>query len=47
MGEMKNAFKMLVEGKRPLERPRCRWRIILNGISREVWIDIVDWMDLA
>jgi hypothetical protein len=28
MGEMRNAYRILVgkpEGKRPLERPRCRW----------------------
>jgi hypothetical protein len=33
MGEMKNAYKILVgkpEGKRPLERPSRRWRIILG-----------------
>jgi hypothetical protein len=32
---MKNAYKVLVvkpEGKRPLERPRRRWEIILEWI---------------
>jgi hypothetical protein len=35
MGEMRNAYRMLVgkpEGKRSLERPRCRWKIILDWI---------------
>jgi hypothetical protein len=29
MGEMRNAYKILIrklEGKRPLRRPRCRWK---------------------
>jgi hypothetical protein len=33
MAEMKNAYDILFripERKRPLERPRCRWKIILE-----------------
>jgi len=32
-GENRNAHQLLVvkpEGKRPLRRPRCRWRILLK-----------------
>jgi hypothetical protein len=31
VGEMRNAYKILIrklEGKRPLGRPRCWWKII-------------------
>jgi hypothetical protein len=35
MGQMRNAYKMFIEkpeGKRPRERPMCRWNIILKMI---------------
>jgi hypothetical protein len=35
--EMRSAYKVVVgkpEGKRPLERPRDRWEIILQGILK-------------
>jgi hypothetical protein len=38
MGQMKNEYKILdrkCEGKRPLGRPRHRWRIILEWILGE------------
>jgi hypothetical protein len=34
-GERRDAYRALVgkpEGRRPLERPRCRWEIILKWI---------------
>jgi hypothetical protein len=34
------------EGKRPLVRPRSRWRIILKLILQK-WDWIMDWIDLA
>jgi hypothetical protein len=39
MGEMRGVCRVLVEqpeGKRPLERPRHRWRIILKWIFRKL-----------
>jgi hypothetical protein len=38
MGEGRGVYRVLVgkpEGKRPLGRPRCRWRIILRWIVRK------------
>jgi hypothetical protein len=38
LGEMRNTYRILVEGsegKRPLSRPRPRWRLILNWILRK------------
>jgi hypothetical protein len=49
MGEERKVYKVLVgkpEGKRPLERPRHRWK---NGIRmglREIGIGGVDWIRL-
>jgi hypothetical protein len=49
MGEERKVYKVLVgkpEGKRPLERPRCRWE---NGIRmdlREIGLGGVDWIRL-
>jgi hypothetical protein len=48
--EESNVYKVLVgkpEGKRPLERPRCRWE---NGIRmdlREIGWGSVEWIQLA
>jgi hypothetical protein len=50
MGEERKLYKVLVgkpEGKRPLERPRCRWG---NGIRmdlREIGLGGVDWIRLS
>ena len=38
MGKRRSVYMVLVgklEGKRPLGRPRCRWRIILKWILRK------------
>jgi hypothetical protein len=38
MGGMKNTYKNLVgkdEGKRPLGRPRCRWKDVLEWILKK------------
>jgi hypothetical protein len=42
-------YRVLVgkpEGKRPLERPRRRWRIILRWVFRK-WDGGMDWIELA
>jgi hypothetical protein len=42
MGEERNAYRILVgrpEGKRPLERPRCRWEDNIKVDLREIgWV---------
>jgi hypothetical protein len=50
MGEKRNACRILVgepEGKRPLERPRCRWLDNIKMDVREIEWDGVDWIDMA
>jgi hypothetical protein len=45
MGEKRNVYRLLVgkpEGKRPLGRPRPRWRDLL-----EMGLSVVDWIGLA
>jgi hypothetical protein len=47
-GEMKNAYKNMIgnpEGKRPLGRIRCRWRIILK-CGREIELQCVEIIHL-
>jgi hypothetical protein len=49
MGEMRSVYKILVrkpEGRRPLERPRCRWEGNIRIDLREME-DGADWMHLA
>ncbi|KAJ4435343.1 hypothetical protein ANN_17955 [Periplaneta americana] len=49
MGESRNAYRVLVgrpEGKRPLGRPRRRWKDIKMYL-REVGYDDRDWINLA
>jgi hypothetical protein len=50
MGEMRNAYIILVgkpEGKRPLGRPRRRWKGNIRLDIRDVWRGGVDGMHLA
>jgi len=49
MGEGRGVYRVLVrrpEGRRPLERPRRRWKDIRMDL-REVGCGCVDWMELA
>jgi hypothetical protein len=49
LGEMKNAYKILVEkpeGKRPLGRPRRRWEDIRMNFIEIGW-KVVDWTHLT
>jgi hypothetical protein len=48
MGEMKSAYNVLVgkpEGKRPLGRPRHKWKIRMK--LREMGWENVDWTHLV
>ena len=50
MGEKRGVYRILVgkpEGKRPLGRPRRRWRIILRWIFRKWDVGVMDWIELA
>jgi hypothetical protein len=50
MREMRNAYNILVgkhEGKRPLGRPRRRWKDTIRINLREIWLEGVKWMRLA
>jgi hypothetical protein len=49
MGDRRGAYRVLVkerEGRRPLERPRCRWKDNIKTDLREVGWG-VKWIDLA
>jgi hypothetical protein len=50
MGEEKGVYRVLVgkpEGKRPLERPRCRWEDNSRMDLQEVVCGGMDWIGLA
>jgi hypothetical protein len=50
MGEERKMYKVLMgkpEGKRPLGRPRCRWRDGIRMDLREIGLGGVDWIRLA
>jgi hypothetical protein len=50
MGERRGAYRVLVgktEGRRPLERPRCRWEDNIKMDLREVGWGDMDWINLA
>jgi hypothetical protein len=49
MGEKRDAYRLLVgkpEGRRPLERPRCRWVGNIRMDLVEVGWGDVDWFGL-
>jgi hypothetical protein len=50
MGEERKVYKVLLgkpEGKRPLGRPRCRWKDGIRMDLRETGWGDVDWIRLA
>jgi hypothetical protein len=50
LGEERNVYRLLVgkpEGKRPLERPRCKWVDIIRMDLGELGWGDVDWITLA
>jgi len=50
MGEKRGLYRVLVgkpEGKRPLGRPRHRWKDNIKMDLREVGCGGTDWIDLA
>jgi len=49
-GDGRGVYRVLVgspEGKRPLERPRCRWEDNIKMDFREIKIDGANWIQLA
>jgi hypothetical protein len=50
MGKRRGAHRVLVknpEGRRPLGRPRCRWKDKIKIDLREVAWGSMDWIDLS
>jgi hypothetical protein len=50
VGEGRDVYKVLVgkpEGKRPLEKPRCRWDDNIKMDLQEVGCRVMDWIVLA
>jgi hypothetical protein len=50
MGERRGVYRVLVgkpEGKRPLGRPRCRWKDNIKMDLQEVGCGGMDWIVLA
>ena len=50
MEEWRGVYRILVgkpEGKRPLGKPRCRWKDNIKMDLQEVGCGSVDWIDLA
>ena len=50
MGEKRGVYRVLVgkpEGKRPVERPRRRWKDNINRDLQEVGCGGMDWIRLA
>ena len=50
MGERRGVYGVLVgkpEGKRPLGRPRRRWKYNIKMDLQEVGCGVMDWIELA
>jgi hypothetical protein len=49
MGEKGNAYSLVgkLEGKRPLGKPRCRWKGNIKIDLNEIRLEDVDWFHLA
>jgi hypothetical protein len=50
MGECTGVYRVLVgkpEGKRPMGRPRCRWKNNIKMNLQEVGCGSIDWIELA
>jgi hypothetical protein len=50
MGEKRNVYTLLVrkpDGKRPLRRPRRRWKDNIKIDLLEIGLGVVDWVGLA
>jgi len=50
MGERRRVYRVLVEkpeGKRPLRRPRRRWKGNIKMDIQEVGCEDIDWMELG
>ena len=50
LGERRGAYRVLMgkpEGKKPLRRPRCRWKDNIKVDLQEVGWGGMDWFDMA
>jgi hypothetical protein len=50
IGERRGVYRILVgklEGKRPLGRPRCRWKDNIRMDLQEVGCESMDWIELV
>jgi len=50
LGENRGVFRVLVgksEGKRPLGRPRLRWKDKIKMDLKEIGCEVMDWTELA
>jgi len=50
MGDRRGVYRVLVgkpEGKRPLGRPRCRWKDNIKMDLEEAGCGYMDWIDRA
>jgi hypothetical protein len=49
-GDKRNSYRIFVgkpEGKRPLERGKCRWVDNIKIDLRDIELDCMDWIDLV
>jgi hypothetical protein len=50
MAKMRTAYKILFgkpEGKRPIVRPRPRWKNNIKVDLREIGLEVVDWVHVV